>query len=117
MPSNLRAVEIYLYKVEELTASNLVNPNDVFIEMSLGMNEKVRTRVHNSAGSSCILKECLQMNYDPNEEDDKLVVQVKNQDMLLASEIGRIEFGNRDINQIIGVNDVQQFRLQPQGKV
>lgn len=56
-PSKIRAVEIYLYKVEELRAGSAMSSNDIFVEMKLGTNELVRTRVHKGAGSSTVLKE------------------------------------------------------------
>ncbi len=108
---------MYVYKVEELPSANLMSANNLFVELILGSNEIVKTRVRKGAGSSAVLKELLQVNYDPDDEDEKLIVNVKSQDMLVASEVASLELSNRDINMIISLHDVQQFRLFPQGKI
>ncbi len=112
-----RPIEVYIYKVEELPSASLMSANDLYVELGLGSNEKVRTRVRKAAGSSSVIKELLQLNYDDSEEDDKLVISCKHQDVILASDIASLELSSMDINQIIAVNDVQQFRLFPQGKI
>lgn len=112
-----RPIEVFIHKVEELPSASLMSANDLFVELTLGSNEKVKTRVRKGAGASAVIKELLQLNYDPEDEDDKLIVGVKNQDMIMAQDIASLELSNRDINMIISIGQVQQFALFPQGKV
>ena len=44
-------------KVEDVRSGHMFNANDLFVEMYMGFNEPVKTRVHNNAGSSCVFKE------------------------------------------------------------
>ncbi|CAD7944264.1 unnamed protein product [Amoebophrya sp. A120] len=112
-----RPIEVYVFKVEELSASSIMKTNDLFVELSLASNERVRTRVHKSAGSGAVLKECLQLNFDPTEEEDKLHITCRSQDLLGSSEIGSLELSSTDVKSIIEMDDVQQFKLFPQGKI
>merc|ERR1719253_330921 len=62
-----RAIEIVIHKVEDLKAASVFAPNNIFIETHMGYNEPMKTRVHNNAGSSCIMKERIQFNFDDHE--------------------------------------------------
>lgn len=112
-----KVVEVYLWKVEELASQTLIKANDVFVQLDLGWNETVRTRVHKNAGDSCVFKEVLQMNFDPGDQDERLVLECKHQDVFMSSTIATLELSNKDVSQVIGIDDLQQFRLSPQGKI
>ncbi|CAD7958438.1 unnamed protein product [Amoebophrya sp. A25] len=112
-----KAIEVYVYKVEELGAGSIMRANDLFIECALGSNETVRTRVHKGAGSGAMIKEYMQLNFDPGEEEDKLFVYCRHQDLLSSATIGTLELSTNDVKQIIEVDDIQEFRLFPQGKI
>lgn len=116
-----RALEVYVYKVEELTSVSSLSANDVFVELSCGrFNELVRTRVRKGAGASAVLKETVQLNFDEEEEEDLLKISVRHMDSFGSKEIGVVEFSARDVGMIVGVGEMgetQQFRLQPQGKI
>eukprot|EP00435_Cladocopium_sp_Y103_P060543 s428_g22.t1 len=62
--NRFRPIELLIWKVEDLPSSDIFHANNVFIEAYLGYNETMRTRVHNNAGSDCILKESVQLNFD-----------------------------------------------------
>eukprot|EP00392_Amoebophrya_sp_AT5.2_P003931 g3936.t1 len=127
--SNDRAIEIYVHRVEELTSSSVMRANDLFVELALGDNERVRTRVHKQAGSGAriknktfqLMKETMQLNWDPSEDEEKLFVYCKTQNLMGSSEVAHLELSNADVRQIIEQNDqsadVPQFKLFPQGKI
>jgi len=83
----------------------------------MGFNEVMRTRVHNNAGAGCLLGEVMQLNFDPDDFNDKLTIIVKNQDVISATTIGQLEFDAQDLQEIISVGEEQQFRLHPKGKI
>merc|ERR1719460_2086122 len=89
--STVRAIEVVLWKVEDLKAASPFLANNVFVEMNLGYNEVMKTRVHNNAGSNCILKESLQLNFDAEEDEEPLFIFVKNQKVMGGSELARLE--------------------------
>jgi hypothetical protein len=92
-----RAIAVDIWKVDDLPAAQVFAPNNIFIEMYLGYNEPMKTRVHNNAGSSCILKESLQLNFDENEDEEPLYLFVKNQKVMGAGELGRLELKAEDV--------------------
>lgn len=97
---NTRAIALDIYKVDELPAAQVFAPNNVFVEVFLGYNEPMKTRVHNNAGSSCILKEKIQLNFDQDEDEDPLYLFVKNQKLMGTGELGRIEMSPTEIIDI-----------------
>jgi len=97
---NTRAISLEIYKVEELPAAQAFAPNNVFVEVNLGYNEPMKTRVHNNAGSSCILKEKIQLNFDQDEDEEQLRIFVKNQKLMGSGELGRIEMSAIEITDI-----------------
>lgn len=86
-----RAIELVVQKVDNLPAASIFAPNNVFLEAHLGYNEPMKTRVHNNAGSSCFLKERIQLNFDPDEDEELLYLFVKNQKVMGAGELCHIE--------------------------
>jgi len=99
-----RPVEIFIWKVEDLhsasTAKGLVKPNDVYVECHLGDNEPMRTRVRNNGGTSCAIRESFQLNMNENESSTLMTLLVKDQAMLLNTEIARLMLSTRELCSI-----------------
>lgn len=95
-----RAIAVDIWKVEDLPAAQVFAPNNVFVEVFLGYNEPMKTRVHNNAGTSCIVKESLQLNFDQHEDEESLYLFVKNQKVMGAGELGRLELKAEDVAQV-----------------
>jgi hypothetical protein len=89
--TRFRPVDLSILKVEDLAAGDIFSANNVFIEVHLGYNEPQCTRVHINAGSSCMIKESLQLNYDEEDEDDHMQIFIKNQKMVGAGGLARLE--------------------------
>lgn len=94
-----RAIELRIWKVEDLPNPQVWAPNNVFIEVHMGYNEPMKTRVHNNAGSSCVLKEAIQLNFDEQEDEEPLFLFVKNQKVMGAGELARMELKAEDVAQ------------------
>jgi hypothetical protein len=97
---NVRAIEIQILKVEDVQNKSLFAANNIFVEANLGYNETMKTRVHNNAGTSCSIKETLQLNFDDEEEEEVLFLVVRNQKVVGAEEIGRAELS---AERIVGI--------------
>jgi len=115
--NRFRVIEVRLVKVDDLPSKDMFNPNDVFVELHMGFNEPMRTRVHNNAGAGCLLGEVMQLNFDPTDSMEKLTLIVKNQELLSTSTIGQAEFNSETLREIISVDEAHQFRLHPKGKI
>merc|ERR1719343_206631 len=98
--ASVRAIQLVLYKVDDLPAAQVFAPNNVYLEMHLGYNEPMKTRVHNNAGTSCILKENLQLNFDDEEDEEPLFIFVKNQKVMGGNELGRLELPPSEVAKI-----------------
>lgn len=98
--TNVRAIELYLWKVEDLPSAQMFAANNIFLETYLGYNEPMKTRVHNNAGSQCLLKETIQLNFDETDEDESLFLFVKNQKVMGSSELGRLEMSPNKVAQL-----------------
>jgi len=105
-----RAIELVIWKVEDLPAAQVFSPNNVFVEVNLGYNEPMKTRVHNNAGSNCILKETIQLNFDQDEDEEPLYLFVKNQKVMGAGELGRLELKADDVKEIEKESEVRKSR-------
>jgi len=97
-----RAVEIFIWKVVDLQSGHVMKPNDVYVECHLGYNEPARTRVHNKAGSGCLLKESFQLNLDDSvaqggEDSDVLTILVKDQTLVSSNVLGKKALTMREI--------------------
>jgi len=92
-----RAIQLDIWKVEDLPAASPFTPNNVFIEVFMGYNEPMKTRVHNNAGSNCVLKETLQLNFDDNEDEEPLYLFVRNQKVVGTGELGRLELKAEEV--------------------
>ena len=49
--------------MEELPSGTGLKPNDLYLECHAGQNEPSRTRVHNNAGASAVIKETFQVYF------------------------------------------------------
>lgn len=97
--SKQRPVELFIWKVEDLPSSStkLLKANDVFIECHMGFNEPMRTRVHNNAGSGCVVRESLQFNIDEGSPSALMTLLVKDQTMVSSAELARIVLSTREL--------------------
>lgn len=100
-PHRFKPIELNVWKVEDLFSGDLFAANNVYVEFYLGYNEPVRTRVHNNAGSGCLLKESLQVNYDEGDEDEKLFIFVRNQQVMGAWELARAELPSQKLRELL----------------
>merc|ERR1712194_737388 len=92
------AVEVFLWKVQDLPSGPLVlKPNDVFVELHLGANEPVRSRVHHNAGSGCVLKESFQLNVDENDLQERFTLLVMDQELLTSTTLCKLQLSARDL--------------------
>jgi hypothetical protein len=94
-----RPVELFIWKVEDLQGSSgkIYKPNDLFIECHLGDNEPMRTRVHNNAGTSCIIKESFQMNINESETSTLMTLLVRDQALMTSTTLARLVLSTREI--------------------
>lgn len=99
--SRFRPIELAVWKVEDLRSQDPFSANNVFVEFYLGYNEKVATRVHNNAGSSCTLKELMQLNFDENDEEETLYIFVKNQKVVGTFELARAEISALELRDMV----------------
>lgn len=99
MTGKKRPVEIYIWKIDDLESARgkLVKPNDVYVECHMGFNEPMRTRVHNNAGSACIVKESFQLNIDESSSSSLMTLLVKDQSLLTSAEIARLILSTREL--------------------
>lgn len=89
--ARFRPIELSIWKVDDVTSSDILSANHVFVEVFLGYNESMSTRVHNNAGSGCAFKESLQLNFDEDDDEDTLYVFVRSQKVVGSSTLARAE--------------------------
>eukprot|EP00419_Tripos_fusus_P076005 CAMPEP_0172880644 /NCGR_PEP_ID=MMETSP1075-20121228/115572_1 /TAXON_ID=2916 /ORGANISM="Ceratium fusus, Strain PA161109" /LENGTH=177 /DNA_ID=CAMNT_0013732923 /DNA_START=391 /DNA_END=924 /DNA_ORIENTATION=- len=93
-----RPVEVFIWKVEGLfSSSKKFKPNDVYVECHMGHNEPMRTRVHNNAGSSCLIRESFQLNIDESAAGTLMTLLVKDQALVASTELGRLMISTREL--------------------
>jgi len=99
-----RPIEIFIWKVEDLNSSTgkMYKANDIFVECHLGDNEPMRSRVHNNAGTSCMLKESWQVNIHESATGTMMTILVKDQGLLTTAELGRLVLSTREV---VGIED------------
>lgn len=95
-----KPLELHIWKVEDLPSTKLYSNNDLFIQVTFGYNVNMRTRVHPRAGQTCLIKESLQFNFDPFDREQRLHLNVKNQDMLANSDIAAKDLGASQIERL-----------------
>lgn len=102
-PLNLRSrrrpVEIFVWKVVGLHSSSgkVMKANDVYVECHLGENEPMRTRVHNNAGSGCIIKESFQLNIDEARPAEVMTILLMDQTLLASKELARVVLSTAEL--------------------
>lgn len=94
-------IEIFILKVEGLPGLHLHQFNDVFVEVSCGYNNTMRTRVHERAGHTCVFKESMQLNFDHLDTESNFHVDVKNQDVMGATDIASIVLGAGQVHRMM----------------
>lgn len=94
-----RPVELFVWKVEDLQSNTgkIYKPSDIFVEVHLGDNEAMRTRVHNNAGTSCVVKESFQLNINENDAGCLMHLFIKDQALMMSSELGKLCLSTREI--------------------
>lgn len=100
MKDPCRPIELCFWKAEDLKSATPFAANNVFVEVQYGYNEIMKTRVHNNAGSSCEVKETIQINFDDTDDEETLLIFVKTQSMTGAKELGRLELKIEDVLKI-----------------
>jgi hypothetical protein len=95
--SRFEAIELFIWKMENLPLS----ASDVFVEARLGYNEAMMTRVHTDAGANVNFCESFQLNFDPNDAEEFLVLQIKNQGVLGTGQIARVAMSGEDIRRML----------------
>lgn len=93
-------IELFIWKLEGLPACRLHALNDIFCEVSLGYNVKMRTRVHTSAGHGCCLKESMQMNFDPFDTEFNLKLSIRNQELAWSNEIAGLQLSAKQVDRL-----------------
>mmetsp|Transcript_44927 Transcript_44927/g.106663 ORF Transcript_44927/g.106663 Transcript_44927/m.106663 type:complete len:341 (+) Transcript_44927:57-1079(+) len=106
-----RPIEVFIWKVEDVNSSagKVFKPNDLFVECHLGYNEPMRTRVHNNAGSSCVIKESFQVNMDESASSELMTVLVMDQALIHSSELARLSLSTREV---CGIEDKTGKRVK-----
>ena len=87
-------------QVDDLPSGPMLKPNDVFVECHLGSNEPCRTRVHNNAGSNCIIKETFQLNVDLNRPEATMSLFIKDQSLIASSVLARLSLSTKELMNI-----------------
>lgn len=130
-PVKKRPVELFVWKVEDLHSSSgkIYKPNDVFVECHLGDNEPMRTRVHNNAGTSCVIKESFQMNINESESNAFMTILIKDQALMVSTELARVvlsvrelcgiedQTGKRRVDFQYSMESFVPLNLRPHGKI
>jgi hypothetical protein len=94
-------IELFIWKVEGLPGIHLHQFNDVFIEVACGYNNVMRTRVHEKAGHTCLFKESMQLNFDKVDSENMFHIEVKNQDVMGASDIASLTMGASKVRELL----------------
>jgi hypothetical protein len=128
--SRKRPLEVFIWKVENIQSSAKVyKANDLFVEAHFADNEPMRTRVHNNAGQSAVLKESFQMNLNERDTGAQFTLVVKDQAVLGASELARLVLAGREVLDIeakTGKTDTifsyskdffKELKMTPQGSI
>jgi len=100
-------VEVFIWKVEGLPGMHLHQANDVFVEISCGYNNVMRTRVHLRAGHTCVFKESMQINFDHFDKENMVNICIKNQDVLGSSDIASIQLGSQQVHRLMEPNALE----------
>lgn len=108
-------IELAVWKVEDLPSADFFSANNVFVEFFLGYNEVMKTRVHNNAGSGCLIKEQIHLNFDEDDEDETLYIFVRNQKVMGTSELARIDLPADKLRKVL--EDGAKQGVQDDGRI
>lgn len=97
---HLRPIEVSIWKVEDVKPGNIFSANNVYCEVTLGLNETRKTRVHNNVGSSCDIKQSVQLNFDERDQYDHLTIHVKNQKAVGVETLGSLTLTCGEVKKI-----------------
>merc|ERR1719446_599729 len=78
-----RAVEVSLWKAEGLPVG--FSSRTLFTRVTLGYNEAQHTRPIDNLRANYTVKERIQLNYDPEDDTQKLSIMIKMQEVIGAS--------------------------------
>lgn len=81
--SRFRVIEVSLWKVEGLPAG--FSTRSLYARVVLGYNEAQHTRPHDGCTTALMPRERLQLNYDPEDDSQKLSVVIKQQEVVGAA--------------------------------
>jgi len=81
--SRFYVVEVAVFRIEGLPAS--FTSRTLFLRLILGYNEPQHTRPHEGCRSSYSVKERLQLNFDPEDDTQKMSIIVKEQEVVGSS--------------------------------
>jgi hypothetical protein len=121
----LQPIEVSILKVDGMRAAVMMRPNDLFVELHLGFNEIMCTRVIYGAGEAAKIKQSLQLNFDEYDNGYELYIIAKHQDVFSSEEVGRVVMSTEDIAQKLTRTDHSSWdekdffpvRMEPQGTV
>lgn len=97
---HLRPIEVSIWKVDDLKPGNIFSANNVYCEVTLGLNETRKTRVHNNVGSSCDIMQTVQLNFDEHDQHDLLTIHVKNQKAVGVEKLGSLMLKSNEVKDI-----------------
>lgn len=78
--NRFRAVELAVWKVADLPAG--FNSRSVYLRVILGYNEPLHSRPHDGVTTSLLFRERIQLNYDPEDDTQKLAIIIKEQEIV-----------------------------------
>jgi hypothetical protein len=93
----LQPIEVSILKVDNMRAANMLKPNDIFLELHLGFNEIMCTRVMYGAGEAAKVKQSLQLNFDEYDSGYELYIIAKHQDVFSSEEVARAVLSTEEI--------------------
>lgn len=78
--TRFRAIEVSVWKVESLPAG--FTSRSLYVRFVLGYNEAQHTRPRDGCTTSLTLRERVQLNYDPEDDTQKLSIVIKQQEVV-----------------------------------
>mmetsp|Transcript_845 Transcript_845/g.1876 ORF Transcript_845/g.1876 Transcript_845/m.1876 type:complete len:312 (+) Transcript_845:94-1029(+) len=113
--ARFQPIAITFWKVSDLPSGDIFNANNVFASVRCQYNEKATTRVHNNAGTSCTLKETLQLNFDPDEDEEDTFIFFHSQRVVQAKELARLQLTSKTLSDIMKRCTEAKNRNEPEG--
>lgn len=79
-----QAIEVSIWKMEELTPSwtPSLSSRSLFLRIVLGYNEPQHSRPHDGCTTSAVFRERIQLNYDPEDDTQRLAIYIKQQEVI-----------------------------------